>query len=118
VLNPEEAHAGGPPAGRSWTYRALYPSRALLRQITAEFPAGTAAQPQFGPDALRDREVTALLHRFHRLTESPGSSLLERETHLTRALVLLTNRHALRPTEPRPSWLRTQRGQPGQGVPG
>jgi AraC-like DNA-binding protein len=103
VLNPEEAHAGGPPAGRSWTYRALYPSRALLRQITAEFPAGTAAVPEFGPDAVRDREVTALLRRFHRLTESPGSSQLDREAHLIRALVLLTGRHARRPAEPRPA---------------
>jgi AraC-like DNA-binding protein len=103
VLNPEEAHAGGPPAGRSWTYRALYPSRALLRQITAEFPAGTARVPEFGPDAVRDPEVTALLRRFHRLTESPGSSALERETHLVRALVLLTGRHARRPAEPGPT---------------
>lgn len=103
VLNPEEAHAGGPPASGSWTYRALYPSRALLRQISAEFPAGIAAVPEFGPEAVRDPEVAASLRHFHRLTESPGSSLLERESHLARALVLLTGRHARRPAEPRPA---------------
>ena len=103
VLNPEEAHAGGPPDGGCWTYRALYPSQALLREISAEFPAGTAAVPEFGLDAVQDREVTALLRRFHRLTESPGASRLERETYLARALVLLTGRHALGPAEPRPA---------------
>lgn len=103
VLNPEEAHAGGPPGGGSWSYRALYPGRALLREITAEFPAGPAALPEFGQEAVRDREVAASLRRFHRLTESPGSSILERETHLARALVLLAGRHALRPAEPRPA---------------
>src|SRR6266511_3912442 len=33
VLNPEEAHAGGPRAEGSWTYRALYPRPALMREI-------------------------------------------------------------------------------------
>ncbi len=103
VLNPEEAHAGGPPAGGSGAYRAHYPSRAMLRGISAEFPAGAAAVPEFGQDRVRDREVAASLRRFHRLTESPGSTLLERESHLTRALVLLAGRHALRPAEPRPA---------------
>ena len=102
VLNPEEAHAGGPPADRSWTYRALYPGRALLCEITAEFPAGTTTA-EFGLAAVRDAEVAGLLRRFHRLTESPGSSLLERETCLARALILLTGRHALGPAEPRPA---------------
>ena len=35
VLNPEEAHACGPPAEGSWTYRALYPSQDLMGQIAA-----------------------------------------------------------------------------------
>src|SRR6202012_663071 len=100
VLNPEEAHAGGPPADGLWTYRALYPGRALLREIIAEFPAGTTTA-EFGQAAGRDAEGAGLLRRSHRLTESPGSSLLERETCLAWALVLLTGRHALGPAEPR-----------------
>ena len=103
VLNPGEAHAGGPPDGGCWTYRALYPSRALFSEISAEFPAGSAAVPEFSPDAVQDREVTALLHRFHRLSETPGASRLEREACLARALVLLAARHALGPAEPRPA---------------
>ncbi len=106
VLNPEEAHAGGPPAEGSWTYRALYPSRDLMREIAAEFPAGRLTTgrltvPEFGRDIVRDPAVAASLRRFHRLTESPGSSMLERETQLTRALALLTGRHARTPREPR-----------------
>ena len=101
ILNPEESHAGGPPADGSWTYRAMYPSRSLMREIAAEFSAGRPTVPEFGTDIVRDQAVTASLHRYHRLTESPRSSLLERETELARALVLLTGRHATGPREPR-----------------
>lgn len=103
VLNPEEAHAGGPPAEGSWTYRALYPSRDLMREIAAEFPPGRLNVPEFGRDIVRDPAVTAALGRYHRLTESPRSSTLEREAQLAHALVLLTGRHARTPREPRPA---------------
>jgi len=94
VLNPEEAHAGGPPADGSWTYRALYPRPDLMRQTLAEFLGDSSAMPEFGGDVVQDREVAARLRRFHRLSERPGSSMLEREAHLTEALVLLVARHA------------------------
>jgi len=97
VLNPEEAHAGGPPAGGSWTYRALYPRPDLMREIMAEFPGDRAAMPEFGGDVVRDREVAAGLRYFHRLSESPGSSMLEREALLAGAFVLLAGRHAASP---------------------
>jgi len=102
VLNPEEAHAGGPPAEGSWTYRALYPSRDLMREIAAEFPGGRLTLPEFGRDIVRDPAVTASLHRYHRLTESPRSSMLERETRLAHALALLIGRHSRTPRDPRP----------------
>jgi AraC-like DNA-binding protein len=101
VLNPEEAHAGGPPAEGSWTYRALYPGPALMREIMAEFPGDKPAMPGFATDVVRDREVAARLRRFHRLSEPPGSSLLEREAYLAEALVLLVSRHAAPPQAPR-----------------
>jgi AraC-like DNA-binding protein len=102
VLNPEEAHAGGPQAEGSWTYRALYPSRRLMREIAAEFPAGRLSVPEFGRDIVRDQTVMASLRHYHRLTESPRSTVLERETELAYGLVLLTGRHAATPREPRP----------------
>jgi AraC-like DNA-binding protein len=101
VLNPEEAHAGGPPAKGSWTYRALYPRPDLMREITAEFPGSGLRTPSFGGDIVRDREVAAHLRRFHRLSERPGSSKLERDAHLTEAFVLLVSRHATPPRAPR-----------------
>ena len=89
VLNPEEAHAGGPPAAAFWAYRALYLSPDLMRQVTA----GPAA-PRFCRDTIRDRDVAARLRRFHRLSEQPGSGLLEREACLAEALVMLAGRYA------------------------
>jgi AraC-like DNA-binding protein len=101
VLNPEEAHAGGPPAEGSWTYRALYPHPDLMRGIMAEFPGGRPAVPQFGTDVVRDQEVAVRLRRFHRLSEPPGSNMLGREACLTEALVLLAGRHAAVQRAPR-----------------
>ncbi|MGE5291587.1 MAG: hypothetical protein ACM3ML_31175 [Micromonosporaceae bacterium] len=57
--------------------------------LLAEFPAYRLMSPEFGSDVVRDREVAAHLRRFHRLSESPESSMLEREAHLAEALVLL-----------------------------
>ena len=101
VLNPEEAHAGGPPAEASWTYRALYPRPDLMREIMAEFPGDGRTMPQFGGDVVRDREVAARLRRFHKLSEPPESSMLEREAYLAEALVLLVGRHAAPAQVPR-----------------
>jgi AraC-like DNA-binding protein len=102
VLNPEEAHAGGPPAEASWTYRALYPGPTLMREIMTEFPGDRPTMPEFGRDVIRDREVTARVRRFHLLSELPESSLLEQQAHLAEALVLLIARHAVPPRVPRP----------------
>lgn len=101
VLNPEETHAGGPTAEGSWTYRALYPGPDLMREIMAELPGAGPTLPEFGGDVVRDREVTSRLRRYHRLSERPGSPFLERESHLTEALVLLVGRHGTPPQPPR-----------------
>jgi AraC-like DNA-binding protein len=95
VLNPEEAHAGGPPDDGRWSYRALYPSPDLVRQVTP-------AVPWFDTDVIRDPQVVALLHRFHRLSETAGSLALEREVLLSLGLGLLTIRHAAVAGAPRP----------------
>jgi AraC-like DNA-binding protein len=101
VLNPEEGHAGGPLPGGSWTYRALYAPSDLVRQVTAEFPSGTPAMPWFAADVVRDPHVATLLLRFHKLSESPGSSALQREACLAEGLMLLARRHAGFPRLPR-----------------
>lgn len=97
VLNPEEGHAGGPPPGRSWTYRALYVPTDLMRRTTA-----APATPGFTTDVIRDPHIATLLLRFHRLSESPGSSPLQREACLAEGLTLLASRHAGSPRSPQP----------------
>jgi AraC-like DNA-binding protein len=103
VLNPEEAHAGGPPAKAVWTYRAIYPHPEFMRQVIAEFPKNGPAMPEFSGDVVRDPEIAAALRHFHRLAEGPRSSLLERQAYLIEALVLLVGRHGVPPLAPRPS---------------
>lgn len=98
VLNPEEGHAGGPPPGRSWTYRALYVPPDLMHQIMAESAPPT--MPGFTADVIRDPHLTRLLLRFHKLSESPGSSPLQRETCLVEGLTLLTSSYAVLPRPP------------------
>jgi AraC-like DNA-binding protein len=87
VLNPQEAHAGGPPAGGSWTYRSLYPRPELFGEVT----------PWFTADVIRDRSIAARLRRYCQLAELPGSSALERESLLAGAIGLLAARHAAPP---------------------
>jgi AraC-like DNA-binding protein len=94
VLNPEEAHAGGPPPGVSWTYRSLYVPPGLMERVMAEYPRGTRASRWPAADVIRDPEVTGLLLRFHRLSEAPGPDALEREACLAEGLALLGGRHA------------------------
>jgi AraC-like DNA-binding protein len=102
VLNPEEAHAGGPPPGASWGYRALYPSWQLMRQVAEEFAPGGTATPRFVPAVVRDPRAAALLLRFHQLSQSPGRDALHREACLVAGLTLLAGRHAARSRPPRP----------------
>ena len=102
VLNPEEAHAGGPPPGDSWAYRSLYLPPHLMGQLATEFPPGKPAMPRFAVDVVRDPRVAALLLRFHQLSERPGSSALCREACLAEGLLLLTTRHAGFLRQPRP----------------
>jgi AraC-like DNA-binding protein len=102
VLNPEEGHAGGPPSGGSWAYRALYAPADLMRQIAEDFPRSIPAMPWFTAAVVRDPQAAALLLRFHRLAESPGSSALQREACLAAGLTLLAGRHAGFARPPRP----------------
>ena len=102
VLNPEEAHAGGPLTDAPWRYRALYPSADLMQGVIVEFPDAGPSPPEFGVGVVRDAEAARRLRRFHLETEEAGSTLLQRESHLTDALVWLTAHHAIRAEQPKP----------------
>ena len=92
VLNQEEAHAGGPPPGGSWTYRSLY----LRPELFGE------GIPCFRTDVIRDREVTSRLRLFHHYSDVNYSTVLERESLLAGALALLAARHSAPSRQPRP----------------
>jgi AraC-like DNA-binding protein len=96
VLNPEEAHAGGPVTGTPWRYRALYPNAGVMSDIDAEFSNGKRTLPEFPEGVVRDREAALRLRRFHVATEDPRSTLLERGSYFTEALVCLVGRYATR----------------------
>jgi AraC-like DNA-binding protein len=101
VLNPEQAHAGGPAIDAAWGYRALYPGRALLCSVSAEFDGAKSVLPEFDENVVRDGEIAYRLRRFHVIAERADSTQLERETILVEALVGLTARHATRRESPR-----------------
>ena len=103
VLNPDEAHRGGPPAGGSWHYGAAYLRPAILsRLLAAEFPAPRSRAPEFGGDVVRDPAVASRFARFLALAARREGSLLERESRLTETLVLLAARHGSPHRAPRP----------------
>jgi AraC-like DNA-binding protein len=97
VLNPEEAHAGGPATEAAWRYRAIYPSTDLLRQATSELEEPGPGAPEFTEDVVRDLDLARRLRSFHEITERADSTALERESHLVEALAGLVSRHATRP---------------------
>jgi AraC-like DNA-binding protein len=101
ALNPEEVAAGGPQPDGSWSYRALYPDAAAVREIAADAGHRRDGVPAFGGDVLRDPEVAARLRLFHRLAERPDASPLERQERLAAALALLVGRHAAPRRQPR-----------------
>lgn len=100
VLNPEEAHTCGTPKEDSWRYWVLYAPADLMHDITAELGVGRPSDPEFG-DVIRDRELAALLRRVLGQSRSPRSSVLERESGMSEALMLLVGRHAKRQRSPR-----------------
>ena len=93
VLNPEEPHAGGPPPGVRWTYRALYLRPELVRAVVS-------GVPRFAGDVVRDPQVAAGLRRYHRLGHQPGSDPLAREEQLAATLARLV-RYAAAPVAER-----------------
>ena len=100
VLNPEQAHSGGPLTDAPWRYRALYPSAGLMLRIAVELAGGGRRPPEFAEGVVRDREGARRLRRFHLATEDPSATLLQREAQLTEALVWLIGHHATRTPPP------------------
>jgi len=89
VVEPGEAHTGGPAVPDGFAYRVLYPTAALLTES-----AGDAGRPpHFRGPVLHDAPLAAALRSVHLLL-SRGHDPLEAETRLLTLLGALTARHA------------------------
>lgn len=94
VVEPGEAHTGGPARPEGFAYLCLYPGAELLGAATAAEPGPVLAEPHFREpiiDDVRLGEELRLAHRALRLGEDP----LEGESRLLGVLGALVRRHAV-----------------------
>ncbi|HEY8479203.1 MAG TPA: AraC family transcriptional regulator [Spirillospora sp.] len=95
VVEPGEAHTGGPAHPEGFAYLCLYPNPELLGAAKAADAGSTPAPPHFREPIIDDRklgEALRLAHRALRLGEDP----LEAESRLLCVLGALVTRHAVR----------------------
>jgi AraC-like DNA-binding protein len=97
VLEPGEAHTGGPAADGGFGYRVFYPTGALLSAFSpsCEPPSVGAAGPtRFREPLLQDAELARELRLVHLLL-SGDHDPLEGETRLLGLLATLVHRHSV-----------------------
>nr|WP_244983854.1 AraC family transcriptional regulator [Actinomadura citrea] len=93
VVEPGEAHTGGPARPEGFAYLCLYPAAELLGAATTAEPGPVAAAPHFANPIIDDRglgEALRLAHHALRL----GADPLEGESRLLGVLGGLVRRHA------------------------
>ncbi|MFC4054587.1 AraC family transcriptional regulator [Actinomadura syzygii] len=98
VVEPGEAHTGGPAREEGFAYLCVYPDPELLGAVLAEDPGPSPLWPHFREPIIGDLrlgEELRLAHRALRLGEDP----LEGESRLLGVLGALVRRHA-RPGRP------------------
>jgi AraC-like DNA-binding protein len=94
VLEPGEAHTGGPADPPDFTYRVMYPAAGLLAE--GRLAEGTPRMPRFREPVIADPGLAAELRRLH---AALGAGLLETEplqaeSRLSWLLGELVRRHA------------------------
>ena len=92
ALDAGEAHTGRVVSGEGWSYRILYPSKALLENI-AEEAFGSRGSVRFPEPVFHDRPLAASMDLLHRSLDEPASAL-ERESLLLSTYASLLARHA------------------------
>ncbi|NDU75010.1 helix-turn-helix domain-containing protein [Actinomadura sp. DSM 109109] len=93
VVEPGEAHTGGPARPEGFAYLCLYPAAELLGAATTAEPGSVEVEPHFANAIIDDRrlgEALGLAHRALRL----GADPLEGESRLLGVLGTLVRRHA------------------------
>ncbi|MBE1532401.1 helix-turn-helix transcriptional regulator [Actinomadura algeriensis] len=103
VVEPGEAHTGGPARPEGFAYLALYPTAELLRAVV---PGN--AEPHFRGPVIDDPALGEALRLAHRALRV-GEDLLEAETRLFEVFGALVRRHAIP---------RTGGTDPGRAGPG
>lgn len=99
VIEPGEAHTGGPADADGFAYRVMYPAVDIFSGELPHFPDLVQFDPQ----------LAAQLHAAHESLSS-GDDLIEAESRLTMALAALLARHATSaPVVERPLGGRTAR---------
>ncbi|WP_131738304.1 AraC family transcriptional regulator [Actinomadura roseirufa] len=91
VVNPDVVHTGYAGTPEGWTYRVLYPSEALVKEIAGELGA-RGGTPTFPVPVLDDPPTAAALRTMHRAGEAGDA--LAASTLLRTALARLLTRHA------------------------
>ncbi len=95
LINPGEIYSGYSITENGWTYRALYPSVSLMREIAEEVTGRHWLLPFF-PQCLVEDDYAAglLVNLHHTLEQGITNTQLERDVRLRTALGALIARHA------------------------
>lgn len=95
AINPGEMHTGyAADLEAGWTYRMLYPTPNLLRQVAREIVGGDRDIPFFPSPVIFDDRLARQIYRMHCALEEPQTPDLERETYLLSVVSQLIARHA------------------------
>jgi AraC-like DNA-binding protein len=92
LLNPEVVHTGHAGVPEGWSYRVLYPSAQVVRDIAAELGAARGGTPHFPETVVADERSAQLVRAAH-LAAEHGDPLAA-SSSLHAALAGLLSRHA------------------------
>lgn len=93
VIHPGEVRTGRGISDEPWTYRAMYPSPDLVREIASQFGDRDRSLPYFPSPVVFDRQLARALFRLYRILEVSREPL-ERQTAFARTIALLIQKHS------------------------
>lgn len=94
VVEPGEAHTGGPAHPDGFSYLCVYPGAELLGAATSMDPGPVSAEPHFREPIIDDAGLGDALRLAHRALRL-GQDRLEGESRLLAVLGTLVRRHAM-----------------------
>jgi AraC-like DNA-binding protein len=94
VIEPGEAHTGGPARPEGFAYLCVYPGAELLGAATVAEPGPVPAEAHFREPIIDDVGLGGALRQAHRALRL-GADLLEGESRLLGVLGALIRRHAM-----------------------